>query len=70
MFPPRYDDAPPQKYEYSQPHMSTDGTRPSAPQFQNICIRYLPVHKHRVLLYYIIIYKIHDSYDITIDDVL
>ena len=34
MFPPRYDDAPPQEYEYSQPHTSTDGTRPSAPQFQ------------------------------------
>ena len=33
MFPPRYDDAPPQEYEYSQPHMSTDGARPSAPQF-------------------------------------
>ena len=33
MFPPRYDDAPPQEYEYSQPHTSTDGTRPSAPQF-------------------------------------
>ena len=24
MFPPRYDDAPPQEYEYSQPHTSTD----------------------------------------------
>ena len=22
----RYDDAPPQEYEYSQPHTSTDGT--------------------------------------------
>ena len=33
MFPPRYDDAPPQEYEYSQPHTSTDGARPSAPQF-------------------------------------
>ena len=31
MFPPRYDDAPPQEYEYSQPHMSTDSTRLSAP---------------------------------------
>ena len=28
MFPPRCDDAPPQEYEYSQPHTSTDGTRP------------------------------------------
>ena len=33
MFPPRYDDAPPQEYEYSQPHTSTDGARPSAPHF-------------------------------------
>ena len=33
MFPPRYNDAPPQEYEYSQPHMSTDGARPSPPQF-------------------------------------
>ena len=28
MFPPRYDDAPPQEYEFSQPHTSRDGTRP------------------------------------------
>ena len=41
MFPPRYDDAPPQKYEYSQPHTSTDGARPSAPQF--------PEHLHSLL---------------------
>ena len=33
MLPPRYADAPPGEYEYSQPHTSTDGTRPSAPQF-------------------------------------
>ena len=33
MFPPRYDDAPPQKYEYSQPHTSTDDGRTSAPHF-------------------------------------
>ena len=33
MFPLRYDDALPQEYEYSQPHTSTDGARPSAPQF-------------------------------------
>ena len=33
MLPPRYDDAPPDEYEYVQPHTSTDGTRPSAPQF-------------------------------------
>ena len=41
MFPPRYDDAPPQGYEYSQPHMSTAGARPSAPQF--------PEHLHSLL---------------------
>ena len=40
-FPLRYDDAPPQEYEYSQPHTSTDGTRPSAPQF--------PEHLHSLL---------------------
>ena len=41
MFPPRYDEALPQEYEYSQPHTSTDGTRPSAPQF--------PEHLHLLL---------------------
>ena len=41
MFPLRYDDAPPQEYEYSQPHTSTDGARPSAPQF--------PEHLHLLL---------------------
>ena len=41
MFPPRYDDALPQEYKYSQPHTSTDGTRPSAPQF--------PEHLHSLL---------------------
>ena len=41
MFPSRYDDAPPQEYEYSQPHMSTDGARPSVPQF--------PEHLHSLL---------------------
>ena len=33
MLPPRYDDTPPDEYKYSQPPTSTDGTRPSAPQF-------------------------------------
>ena len=33
MFPARYNDALPQEYEYSQPHTSTDGATPSAPQF-------------------------------------
>ena len=41
MFPPRYGDALPQEYEYSQPHMSTAGTRPSASQF--------PEHLHSLL---------------------
>ena len=41
MLPPRNDDAPPGEYEYSQPHTSTDGTRPSAPQF--------PEHLHSLL---------------------
>ena len=41
MLPLRYDDAPPGEYEYSQPHTSTDGTRPSAPQF--------PEHLHSLL---------------------
>ena len=41
MFPPRYDEALPQEYEYSQSHMSTAGTRPSAPQF--------PEHLHLLL---------------------
>ena len=41
MFLLRYDDALPQEYEYSQSHTSTDGTRPSAPQF--------PEHLHSLL---------------------
>ena len=41
MLPLRYDDAPPGEYEYSQPHTSTDGARPSAPQF--------PGHLHSLL---------------------
>ena len=41
MLPPRYDDAPPGEYEYSQPHTSIDGARPSAPHF--------PEHLHSLL---------------------
>ena len=41
MLPPRYDDAPPDEYEYSQPHTSTDDAIPSAPQF--------PEHLHLLL---------------------
>ena len=33
MLPPRYDDAPPDEYEYSQSPASTVGVGPSAPQF-------------------------------------
>ena len=40
-FPLRYDDASPQEYEYLQPHTSTDGARPSAPQ--------CPEHLHSLL---------------------
>ena len=48
MFPPRYEDALPQEYEHSQPHTSTDHQHLS---FQNTCIHYLPIHRHRVWLY-------------------
>ena len=41
MLPLRYDDAPPDEYEYSQSPTSTDGVRPSAPQF--------PEHLHSLL---------------------
>ena len=41
MLPPWYDDAPPNECEYSQPHTSTDGASPSAPQF--------PDHLHLLL---------------------
>ena len=41
MLPLRYDDAPPDENEYSQPHTSTGGARPSAPQF--------PEHLHLLL---------------------
>ena len=41
MLPPRYDDALPDEYEYSQSPTSTDGAGPSAPQF--------PEHLHSLL---------------------
>ena len=41
MLPPRYDDAPPGEYEYSQLSTSIGGTRLSAPQF--------PEHLHSLL---------------------
>ena len=44
MLPPRYDDAPPSEYEYSQPHTSTDGMRPSAPSAPQF-----PEHLHSLL---------------------
>ena len=71
MFPPRCDDVPPQEYEYSQPHTSSDDARPSAPQSQNICICYLPAHRHRVWLYNKnLLYSIYDNHDIMIDNAL
>ena len=61
MLPPRYDDAPPVEYKYSQPHTSTDGIRPSAPQFPDIYIRYLPARKHKVWLHDMnLLYMIYD----------
>ena len=41
MLPPKYDDAPPGEYEYSQPSTSIGGTRLSAPRF--------PEHLHSLL---------------------
>ena len=41
MLPPRYDDAPPGEYEYSQQATSTSSATPSAPQF--------PEHLHSLL---------------------
>ena len=41
MLPLRYNDAPPEEYEYSEPHTSTDGMIPSTPQF--------PGHLHSLL---------------------
>ena len=41
MLPPRYDDGPPDEYQYSQSPASTVGVEPSAPQF--------PEHLHSLL---------------------
>ena len=41
MLPPRYDDAPPGEYQYSQPSTSIGGARLSAPWF--------PEHLHLLL---------------------
>ena len=41
MLPPRYDDAPPGEYEYSQQATSTSSATPSSPQF--------PEHLHSLL---------------------
>ena len=41
MLPPRYDNAPPGEYEYSQQSTSISSTSPSAPQF--------PEHLHLLL---------------------
>ena len=73
MFPPRYDDAPPQEYKYSQPHteyrwhktISTSVPRTFA------FITYPFISKgygYMTRIYYI--YRIYDNYDIMIDNVL
>ena len=51
MLPLRYDDAPPGEYEYSQPSTSIGGARPSAPQFPDIYIHFLSVHRYKVWLH-------------------
>ena len=52
IFPPRYDDALPQEYEYSQPHIRVQMAQDHQHlHSQNICICYLPAHKHGVWLY-------------------
>ena len=43
MLPPRYDDAPPGEYEYSQLSTSIGGARPLATQF--------PEHLHLLLIH-------------------
>ena len=51
MFPPRYDDALPQEYDihsHIRVQMAQDHQHLLS---QNICIHYLPAHKHRVWLY-------------------
>ena len=45
ILPPRYDDAPPGEYEYSQTSTSMGGARPSVPQFPDIYIHFLPTHR-------------------------
>ena len=74
MLPARYDDAPPGEYEYSQPHTSTDGARPSAPQFPEHLHLLLTCHRYRVWLhdknllcrcFIMILYKI-----LILDDIL
>ena len=51
MLPPRYDDAPPGEYEYSQPSTSIGGARPSAPQFPEHLHSLLVVHRYKVWLH-------------------
>ena len=51
LLPPRYDDAPPGEYEYSQQATSTSSATPSAPQFLDICTRFLPIHRYKVWLH-------------------
>ena len=51
MLPLRYDDAPPGEYEYSQQATSTIEQHPQHCSSQNICIRFLPIHRHKVWLH-------------------
>ena len=52
MLPPRYDDAPPDEYEYSQPPTSTDGMQDHQHlSSQNIYIHFLPIHRYKVWLH-------------------
>ena len=52
MLPLRYDDTPPDEYEYSQPHTSTDHQQDHQHlSFQNIYIHYLPIHRYNVWLH-------------------
>ena len=51
LLPPRYDDAPPGEYEYSQQSTSISSATPSAPQFPDICTHFLPFHRHKVWLH-------------------
>ena len=66
-----YDDALPQEYEHSQPHTSTDGVRPSVPQFPDHLHSLLTCSQAQgmVIQQELIIYWIYVNHDITINNV-